>query len=170
VLVHVADMEASLMFWEGLLGFRVRRDTGWNNNPDFLRSAGAPASAEVRVVVLGRPDDQTIDPGPGQPASIGLVQVTGVDARSRRGRFEDRGYVHLSFWVADLDAILATLAAAGVSPEGPVITSAPVGPVLRSTFISDPDGVLISLVSRPLTAASDEQARPERPRRGSRAS
>src|SRR4051812_37271839 len=116
VNIRVRDIEASLRFYEAL-GFERR---------GRLQFEGA------YNVYLGLPGDGdtlelTVNEGREEPYDLGS------------------GYGHIALAVDDLDALLASLAERGISPEKPPY--APGGrDEFRICFVADPDGYRVELI------------------------
>jgi glyoxylase I family protein len=65
--------------------------------------------------------------------------------------FERRGWQHLAWDVADIDAAYAELTGRGVAIQVPPEDFPPESPTMRIAFFADPDGNLIELI-QPLGA------------------
>ncbi len=134
--ICVADMERSLRFYRDLLGFRFEHD---------LHVEGEPTDTLLRLrgVVL----DAAYLTRDG--VRIELLRFASPPAPPPRVRaMHERGLTHLSFRVADMDATLGALRAAGERVlEETVIRF----PEFQSAacMIVDPDGQLIELVQAP---------------------
>ena len=142
VAVGVRDMDRALRFYRDALGLHVKLDTteeipGFEGSEPRKRRAaylGWSEGTHESFVVLDQPLDV---PAAGQPAQ--LFQT---------------GIHHFSFWVTDIDAIVARLRAAGLEVlfdpnAGDTIAygEAPGGKVM-STFLRDPDGNYVQLDQR----------------------
>jgi predicted enzyme related to lactoylglutathione lyase len=88
------------------------------------------------AAVLGRPPALVDEAGRFALFDVGAARVSLKEGEARAGT------VRLTFEVADLDAELARLAAAGVAPEGPARVS-PEG--YRLARLTDPDGHRLGL-------------------------
>ena len=120
-LVHtclrVVDAEASARFY-GLLGFERRGQLNFE---------------AAYNVYLGLPGDGdrlelTVNAGRREPYDLG------------------EGYNHVAVAVDDLDAVLARLAAAGVTPERPPYRPGGREDLPRIAFVTDPDGYRVELI------------------------
>jgi catechol 2,3-dioxygenase-like lactoylglutathione lyase family enzyme len=67
---------------------------------------------------------------------------------SHRDGFERRGWQHLAWEVADVDAAYDELLARGVAGHAPPEDFPSEAPALRIAFLCDPDGNLLELVQR----------------------
>jgi catechol 2,3-dioxygenase-like lactoylglutathione lyase family enzyme len=76
--------------------------------------------------------------------------------------FNRRGWQHLAWEVADVDAVYADLLARGVESYAPPEDFPPEAPTLRIAFLRDPDGNLLELVQPLLTAVAPEEEPAER--------
>jgi len=76
---------------------------------------------------------------------IELVGEVGMGQPVPEG-FSRRGWQHLAWEVADIDAMYADLVARGVAGHSPPEDFLPEAPVLRIAFLRDPDGNLLELV------------------------
>ena len=141
----VSDMERALRFYRDLLGFEREH---------HLHVEGEPSDTLLRLrgVVLDaiylRRDGVRLE----------LLRFADPPAPAPRSRtMHEHGLTHLSFRVADLDATLAALRAAGAQVlEETVIRM----PAFQSAacFITDPDGQLIELVQAPGDPAAPPRA------------
>jgi len=133
----VSHLERSLRFYRDLLGFRPVHELEVEGEPaDTLLRLRA---VKLRAVYLAR-DGVTLE----------LLHFASPPAPPPHSRtMREPGLTHLSFRVADLDATLAALRAAGerVLDETLVRVAASGA---AACFVTDPDGQLIELVqSRP---------------------
>lgn len=134
--ICVANMERSLRFYRDLLGFGFEHDLHVEGEPSdtLLRLRGVVLDAAylardgVRIELL-----RFASPAPPAP---------------RVRSMHEHGLTHLSFRVADLDATLTALRAAGERIlEETVIRIPEFG--AAACMIVDPDGQLIELVQSP---------------------
>jgi catechol 2,3-dioxygenase-like lactoylglutathione lyase family enzyme len=147
--IATRDVEASLVFWRDGLGFEVLMDHGFEGPWPELFGAHART---LRSVFLGEP---------GAPES-GIVELVAFEGTAPPGVGTDdgpgagpvEGFFLLSL-SADLDTVLARLAALGVGGEPRL---EPVGPV-HLAFVHDPNGVRVELMDE---VARDTRS-PKRP-------
>jgi len=134
--IGVADLERSLRFYRDLLGFTFEHELEVEGEPSdtLLRLRGV----QLKAVYLTR-----------DGVRIELLRFARPAAPPPRARaMHEHGLTHLSFRVADLDATLAALRAAGERVlEETVIRFPDFG--AAACFIVDPDGQLIELVQSP---------------------
>jgi catechol 2,3-dioxygenase-like lactoylglutathione lyase family enzyme len=113
-------------FYVGTLGLPVVG--GFPEHEIVFIAAGSTA-----IELIGEP-----------PASeAGCEAPEADDVRAAR-----RGWHHLAWEVADLDAAFAELVARGVAVHSPPEDFPPEAPALRIAFLRDPDGNLFELVQR----------------------
>ena len=134
--VCVADLERSLRFYRDLLGFAHEHE---------LEVAGEPSDTLLRLRDVALKAVYLTRDG----VRIELLHFASPPAPPRRERtMHERGLTHLSFRVADLDATLGALRAAGERVlDETVIRFPDFG--AAACFIVDPDGQLIELVQSP---------------------
>jgi len=134
--ICVADLERSLRFYRDLLGFAVEHELTVEGEPTdtLLRLRGT----KLRALYLTR-----------DGVRIELLHFASPPAPPARERaMNEHGLTHLSFRVADLDAMVAGLRAAGVRVLEETVLRFPEFQS-AACFIVDPDGQLIELVQAP---------------------
>jgi catechol 2,3-dioxygenase-like lactoylglutathione lyase family enzyme len=143
--IGVTDLARSLRFYRDLLGFRWEHELEVAGEPSdtLLRLRGV----ELKAVYLQR-----------DGVRIELLHFTSPPVPAPRPRpMHEPGLTHLSFRVADMDATLAALRAAGERVlEETVIRFPEFGSA--AGFIVDPDGQLIELVQAPGDPAAPPRA------------
>jgi catechol 2,3-dioxygenase-like lactoylglutathione lyase family enzyme len=130
------DLERSLRFYRDLLGFAPEHELAVEGEPTdtLLRLRGT----RLRAVYLVR-----------DGVRIELLHFASPPAPAARARpMNEPGLTHLSFRVADLDATLAALRAAGEHVLDDTVLRFPEFQA-GAAFVVDPDGQLIELVQRP---------------------
>ncbi len=143
--ICVSDLERSLRYYRDLLGFAYEHELSVEGEPSdtLLRLRGV----NLRAVYLTR-----------DGLRIELLYFASPPAPPARTRvMNERGLTHLSFRVADLDATLDALRAAGERVlEETVIRF----PEVQSGagMVVDPDGQLIELVQAPGDPAAPPRA------------
>jgi len=134
--VCVADLERSLRFYRDLLGFEHEHE---------LEVAGEPSDTLLRLRDVALKAVYLKRDG----VRIELLHFASPPAPPRRERtMHEHGLTHLSFRVADLDATLGALRAAGERVLDETIIRFPDFGA-AACFIVDPDGQLIELVQSP---------------------
>src|SRR5262249_37565134 len=134
--ICVSDLERSLRFYRDLLGFSLEHQLEVAGEPTdtLLRLRGT----KLRALYLTR-----------DGVRIELLHFASPPAPAARERvMNEHGLTHLSFRVADLDAMLAALRAAGVGVLEETVLRFPEFQS-AACFITDPDGQLIELVEAP---------------------
>jgi catechol 2,3-dioxygenase-like lactoylglutathione lyase family enzyme len=96
------------------------------------------------VVVGGFPEQQILFLDAGG-VTLELVGETDAGHQGSDG-FTRRGWQHLAWEVADVDAAYADLVARGVAGHSPPESFPPESPRLRIAFLRDPDGNLLEVV------------------------
>jgi catechol 2,3-dioxygenase-like lactoylglutathione lyase family enzyme len=134
--ICVSDMERSLRFYRDLLGFQFEHDLHVEGEPSdtLLRLRGVILDAAY----LAR-----------DGVRIELLHYASPPAPPARTRvMNEHGLTHLSFRVADLEATLGALRAAGERVLDETTIRIPEFRAAAS-FVVDPDGQLIELVQSP---------------------
>ena len=143
--IGVSNLERSLRFYRDLLGFTWEHALDVEGEPTdtLLRLRGTKLHAEY----LSR-----------DGVRIELLAFASPPAPPPRARaMHEQGLTHLSFRIADLDATLTALRAAGERVlEETVIRFPDFG--AAACFIVDPDGQLIELVQAPGDPAAPPRA------------
>ena len=131
----VNDVAATLGFYRDRLGFQP---TGAPSTlaPAVLSLQGAPTATGSMSAGV-KP--------PGAAATWRMYDFRNVERAPLAGRLQDPGTPAVSFLVENVQALLATLRAAGVTVDTESGEAVNVGGTLRA-FIRDPNGLLIELV------------------------
>ena len=131
----VADSEASVRFYNELLGFAMPLGASFNDNQLMADTAGAPGASF-------RQSRATI---PGTSAPLTLIEFKNIARTKVQGRTQDPGTAILQLRVRDVAALTARLKAAGV----PIVTTggAPVdvGNV-KISLVRTPDNLLLEFL------------------------
>jgi catechol 2,3-dioxygenase-like lactoylglutathione lyase family enzyme len=135
----VSSLDESLKFWVDVMGFRHLYTWTFDNGPFIEQVVGVPGAA-VRLAMVE---------GPGH--MIELIEYTAPgDRKIYKPRSSDVGSVHLAFYVANIDALLARIAKVGWLPVGEVQTVASgERKGLRLVYVRGPDGVTLEFLQRP---------------------
>ena len=115
--VRARDIDASLRFYEAL-GFERRGRLNFETAYNVYM--GLPGDGDTLELTVNRGREEPYDLGD--------------------------GYNHLALTVEDLDALLASLAQHGVTPEKPPYSPGGREEVGRICFVADPDGYRIELI------------------------
>ena len=143
--ICVSDLQRSLRFYRELLGFRLEHELHVEGEPSdtLLRLRGVTLDA----VYLQR-----------DGVRIELLRFASPPAPPARSRsMHEHGLTHLSFRVADMDATLAALRAAGERVLEETVVRIPQFQA-AACFVVDPDGQLIELVQSPGDPAAPPRA------------
>ena len=132
----ITDMEKTLKFYNGLLGFDVKGNMQFAANAAVSDLVGTPSDGQSRVAVGNIP---------GTKAQIEFHEWKGVPSSPFRRRIQDPGCPALALRVADLDGLLAKLKAAGVKIVSAGGVPAQFSPTIRNIFVEDPNGFKIEL-------------------------
>ena len=134
--ICVSDLERSLRFYRDLLGFAPEHELEVEGEPTdtLLRLR----DTKLKAVYLAR-----------DGVRIELLHFASPPPPPRRARaMNEVGLTHLSFRVADLDAVVAALRGAGERVLDETVLRFPeFGSA--ACFVVDPDGQLIELVQAP---------------------
>lgn len=133
----VADLDASLAFWNGQLGFSLERDGGYSSDAATLDLLGVKGKVEFRTAhgVV-----------PGSNARIELVEFRGVPTTPFDLRVPDPGASGIAIRVAAIDRLLPKLDAAGariISKDRKLVEWSA---TVRNVFVKDPNGFNLELV------------------------
>jgi catechol 2,3-dioxygenase-like lactoylglutathione lyase family enzyme len=131
----VADMESTIKFYHGLLGFNLTGKMEFSSDPPIVDLIGAP-HAKFRELTA------TV---PGTKALLAFYEYQGIPRTPFHLRVPDPGAPAVALHVKDLDGLLKRMRAAGVivtSAHGEV---AQFSPTVRNIFVEDPNGLNIEL-------------------------
>jgi catechol 2,3-dioxygenase-like lactoylglutathione lyase family enzyme len=143
--ICVADMERALHFYRDLLGFGFEHE---------LRVQGEPSDTLLRLRDVALHAVYLVRDG----VRIELLRYASPPAPPTRTRtMHEHGLTHLSFRVADLEATVDALRAAGVRVLDETIIRLPEFQS-AACFVTDPDGQLIELVQAPGDPAAPPRA------------
>jgi glyoxylase I family protein len=131
----VADMESTIKFYHGLLGFNLTGKMEFSSDAPIVDLIGAP-HAKFREFIA------TV---PGTKALLAFYEYQGIPRTPFHLRVPDPGAPAIALRVKDLDGLLKRMQAAGVivtSVNGEV---AQFSPTIRNIFVEDPNGLNIEL-------------------------
>jgi catechol 2,3-dioxygenase-like lactoylglutathione lyase family enzyme len=133
----VADLDASLAFWHGQLGFDLTRDGGYSSDAALLDLFGVKGKIEFRTAhgVV-----------PGSNARFELIEFRGVPTNRFDLRVPDPGASGMAIRVAAIDKLLQRLDRAGVPIVSKDRKLVEWSDTLRNVFVKDPNGFNIELV------------------------
>lgn len=144
--VQVADLDRSLAFYQGLLGFElITRQV--RDEPYVGEVTGYPG-AELHLAHL-RP--------PGGTVRVELTEYRGVERSAVDTATANPGTAHTCYVVDDVEALHARLLAAGVRPVSRGVVAPPVGVAAggKVVYVQDPDGVRVELL-QPAVPTTEE--------------
>lgn len=134
----VANLDRSLAFWQGVLGFELSHRA--HHTGDLASEVTGVPGAEISIAVLKAPGHR-----------IELLEYHAPAERKQADlRPCDAGSVHVALTVDNLDAVLSTIATAGWSAAGKPQTLK-TGPNAgkRIVYVRDPDGATIEFMQPP---------------------
>jgi catechol 2,3-dioxygenase-like lactoylglutathione lyase family enzyme len=134
----VADSEATIRFYNDLLGFDFKLGAAFNSNQQMAATAGAPGASfrqsQARI--------------PGTAVPMTLIEFRDIERKRLSGRTQDPGTAVLQLVVRDVYTLTAKLRAAGV----PIVSiggkPVEVRPGLDIAIVRDPNNMLLELVQR----------------------
>ena len=136
--ITVANLERSLAFWQGVLGFELSHRP--HQTGDLASEITGVPGAEISIAVLK---------GYGHKIEL-LEYLAPPDRKHFAPRPCDVGSLHVAFTVDDLDALLDRIAGAGWKAAGKPQTLKN-GPNAgkRVVYVRDPDGTTIEFMQPP---------------------
>jgi methylmalonyl-CoA/ethylmalonyl-CoA epimerase len=133
----VRDMDETIRFWNGMLGWQMTGDREFSKDPAMLDLMGAPAGSELRGMIAIVP---------GSRARMTFVEFKGTPRKEFSLRIPDPGSSGMAIRVANIQELLPRLKAQGVrvvSKDGELVNWSQ---TLRNVFVKDPNGLNIELV------------------------
>ena len=131
IMISTADYQGTVDWYRSVLGFEVVREWDIDGYPEV--DVGYIAANGFMIEVVGTPKEF-------QSEKVAPDVFTAMS---------DRGYVHIAFTSADVDAVAAELLSRGVALELPPTNFDAAG--VRLLFIRDNNGNLIDIVT-PISA------------------
>jgi catechol 2,3-dioxygenase-like lactoylglutathione lyase family enzyme len=131
----VADMDSTLKFYHGLLGFDLQGKMEFSSDPPIVDLIGAP-HAQFRELTGNVP---------GTKAVMAFYEYKGMPRTPFHLRVPDPGAPAIALRVKDLDGLLKRMRAAGVMVTSARGEVAQFGPTVRNIFVEDPNGLNIEL-------------------------
>jgi catechol 2,3-dioxygenase-like lactoylglutathione lyase family enzyme len=137
--VTCSDIDRTIAFYRDVLGFPVTEK----------HRVGGPFFEQVTGVQGAEIDIAYVD-GPGHRIEL-LSYASPEDRRPSTLRPCDPGFLHLSFYVDDIEAVVEAVRAHGYEPVNP-IPERP-GSGVRGIYTRDPDGVVLEFMELPSASA-----------------
>ncbi|MDB6147002.1 MAG: Glyoxalase/bleomycin resistance/dioxygenase family protein [Spartobacteria bacterium] len=136
--ITVTNLERSLAFWQGVLGFELSHRA--HHTGELASGVTGVAGAEISLAVLK---------GYGHKIEL-LEYLAPADRRRQNLRACDVGSVHVALTVDNLDAVLSAVAASGWKAAGKPQTL-PSGPNAgkQVIYVRDSDGTTIEFMQPP---------------------
>ena len=137
--ITVTNLERSLAFWQGVLGFELSHRA--HQKGELAAEITGVPGAEIQLAVLKTPTGHKIEL---------LEYLAPPDRKHVAPRPCDVGSVHVALTVDDLDAVLSAIAPLGWKTAGEPQMLA-VGPNAgrRVVYVRDPDGTTIEFMQPP---------------------
>ncbi len=131
----VEDLDATMKFYNGVLGFSLAGETPFRSDPAMAELFGAPAGSEFRHATATFPGEHD--------ATMEFIEWKGVQRKPFHLRVPDPGAGGMVMGVTHLDAIVAKVKAQGL----PTVTPEPIWftPSIRDIFVQDPNGLNLEL-------------------------
>ncbi|HZE14003.1 MAG TPA: VOC family protein [Chthoniobacterales bacterium] len=137
--ITVSDIERSLSFWRGVLGFELSHRA--HQKGELAEKITGVIGAEILIAVVKAPGHK-----------IELLEYRAPADRRQQNKIRpcDLGSVHIALTVENLNDILETIAASGWKAAGEPQTLT-VGPNAgkRVVYVRDPDGTTIEFMAMP---------------------
>lgn len=137
--VTVSNIDRSIAFYRDVLGFEVTDKINCRGEL-FEQVTGVP-EAEIIIAYVKAPGH-----------TLELLQYTSPGDRVPcTARPCDPGALHLAFRVRNIEAVIAAVRKAGLTPVNPVIPQVTDGPAkgLKAIYTKDPDGIVIEFMEDP---------------------
>ncbi len=138
--VVVADLDASLRFYQQLLGEGIPAAAArpWLQN-DGIEKLRALAPMKHRTALLTLP---------GSALRLELLQFLGVRQPPYRPAFRDIGHGHIAFYTHDISAALTRVQRVGGQTLSRTGTWTDFNPKLRGFYARDRDGFFLEVIER----------------------
>jgi len=134
--LSVGDMESTIRFWHGLLGFELKGNMEFSSNPVILDLTGAPHAKNREMVA-------TV---PGTKALIAFYEYQGIERTPFHLRVPDPGSPAIALRVKDFDGLLKRMREAGVQVTSARGEPVQFSPASRDIFVVDPNGLNVELL------------------------
>ena len=133
----VSDMEASLTFWTGPLGFELWTRDPWTSEP-LQRSVGRPGIA-MDIAILR-----------GHGYEVELIACATTSGSAFELQPERPGASHMAFLCDDIEATTRELVEAGATAQGEIawIDDDP-KQACWAVYLRDPSGIILELIQLP---------------------
>ncbi len=137
--ITVKDMQTSLDFYVGILGFKViRKQT--NDKAYIYDLVNIPGLEKIELAFIEAPDGHVIE----------LLEYIGADNYSAEARSCDYGAGHICFHVTNVEAMFQYLKEKGIQFKSNEVVTITHGnhKGSKAVYMKDPDGYLIELMER----------------------
>lgn len=141
--LQVADLERSLGFYQGMLGFEVVFQ--WNPRAPYIGQLVGYPEVDLHSAILRLPNSDVF---------LELLEYRNVERHPVDTGTANPGTAHVAFFVDDLETLYADLQAKGVDSVSPPVTPT-IGPNEggRAVYLKDPDGIRVELIQTKRTFA-----------------
>jgi catechol 2,3-dioxygenase-like lactoylglutathione lyase family enzyme len=133
--ITCSDIDASIAFYRDVLGFPVTEKHRVGGA--FFEQVTGVQGAEIDIAYVD---------GPGHRIEL-LSYAAPEDRRPSTLRPCDPGFLHLSFYVDDIEAVVEAVKAHGYEPVNPIPERPRSG--VRGIYTRDPDGVVLEFMELP---------------------
>jgi lactoylglutathione lyase len=134
--IQVADLDRSLAFYQGILGFEV--SFRWNPQAEYIRTITGAPGADIHAAILRMP---------GSDYFLEILEYRDIDKHPVDTATKNPGTAHLAFFTDDCDGLYEELVAKGVPSVSPPVTPT-IGPNKggRAVYMIDPDGIRVEFI------------------------
>lgn len=134
--LQIADLQRSLAFYQGILGFEVVFQ--WNPRAPYIGELVGYPEVDLHAAILRMPNSDVF---------LELLEYRNVERMPVDTATGNPGTAHVAFFVDDLDTLYADLRAKGVASVSPPVTPT-IGPNEggRAVYMIDPDGIRVELI------------------------
>jgi lactoylglutathione lyase len=146
--LQVADLERSVGFYQGVLGFDVVFQ--WNPQAAYIGELVGYPDVDLHAAILRLPNSDMF---------LELLEYRNVERSPVDTSTANPGTAHIAFFVDDLDTLYARLRVWGVASVSAPVTPT-IGPNIggRAVYLKDPDGIRVELIQTRRTFAEYDPA------------
>ncbi len=146
--LQVADLERSVGFYQGVLGFDVVFQ--WNPQAAYIGELVGYPDVDLHAAILRLPNSDVF---------LELLEYRNVERSPVDTSTANPGTAHIAFFVDDLDTLYARLRERGVASVSAPVTPT-IGPNIggRAVYLKDPDGIRVELIQTRRTFAEYDPA------------
>lgn len=138
VTVVVDDLEASVKFYQGLVGSELKFwASGWMGDKVYENLTHTRGQFRMAVAMV-----------PGSPVALELMEYKQHDKHFQRGYIQEPGTAHFLFMVKDTDAVIPRMKQIHAHTLSKSNAPVFIGPTTRSFFVPDPQGFWLEFMDR----------------------